>query len=227
MHGSQGAHRSSICRPPGRPSPASSRASSATRKITLVDAPVSGGVAGAKAGTLAVMVSCPKATYAAGRADPQDVRQAVLHRREAGPRADRQARQQPAGRRGHGGLVGGAGDGRQGRHRSAGDDRHHQCRQRPQQRHAGQVPALDPARHLRFRLRHRALLQGRAAVRRRGRGARRADGGGRGRAPDAGRDECQVRAAVRLHAHRQGGGGMGRRRDPLAAQGQQQGRRPT
>ena len=33
------------------------------RKITLVDAPVSGGVAGAKAGTLAVMVSCPKATY--------------------------------------------------------------------------------------------------------------------------------------------------------------------
>jgi 3-hydroxyisobutyrate dehydrogenase-like beta-hydroxyacid dehydrogenase len=32
-----------------------------SRKITLVDAPVSGGVAGAKAGTLAVMVSCPKA----------------------------------------------------------------------------------------------------------------------------------------------------------------------
>jgi 3-hydroxyisobutyrate dehydrogenase-like beta-hydroxyacid dehydrogenase len=36
----------------------------ATRNITLVDAPVSGGVAGAKAGTLAVMVSCPKAAYA-------------------------------------------------------------------------------------------------------------------------------------------------------------------
>src|SRR5262249_48935469 len=33
------------------------------RNITLVDAPVSGGVSGAKAGTLAVMVSCPKATY--------------------------------------------------------------------------------------------------------------------------------------------------------------------
>ena len=162
-----------------------------------------------------------------GRADPQDLRQAVLHGREAGPRADRQARQQPAGRRGDGGVVGGAGDGRQGRHRSAGDDRHHQCRQRPQQRHAGQVPALDPARHLRFRLRHRALLQGRAAVRRRGRGARRADGGRRGRAADAGRDERQVRAAVRLHAHRQGGRGMGGRRDPLAAQGQQQGRLRT
>lgn len=37
----------------------------AKRNITLVDAPVSGGVAGAKAGTLAVMVSCPKATYSA------------------------------------------------------------------------------------------------------------------------------------------------------------------
>jgi 3-hydroxyisobutyrate dehydrogenase-like beta-hydroxyacid dehydrogenase len=36
----------------------------ATRNITLVDSPVSGGVAGAKAGTLAVMVSCPKAAYA-------------------------------------------------------------------------------------------------------------------------------------------------------------------
>ncbi|MBO0765650.1 MAG: NAD(P)-dependent oxidoreductase [Hyphomicrobiaceae bacterium] len=35
----------------------------AARNITLVDAPVSGGVAGAKAGTLAVMVSCPRASY--------------------------------------------------------------------------------------------------------------------------------------------------------------------
>jgi 3-hydroxyisobutyrate dehydrogenase-like beta-hydroxyacid dehydrogenase len=31
---------------------------------TLVDSPVSGGVAGAKAGTLAVMVSCPKSSFA-------------------------------------------------------------------------------------------------------------------------------------------------------------------
>jgi 3-hydroxyisobutyrate dehydrogenase-like beta-hydroxyacid dehydrogenase len=36
----------------------------AERGITLVDSPVSGGVAGAKAGTLAVMVSCPKPTLA-------------------------------------------------------------------------------------------------------------------------------------------------------------------
>jgi 3-hydroxyisobutyrate dehydrogenase-like beta-hydroxyacid dehydrogenase len=40
----------------------------ATRDITLVDAPVSGGVSGAKAGTLAVMVSCPKEAY--GRVEP-------------------------------------------------------------------------------------------------------------------------------------------------------------
>ena len=35
----------------------------APRNMTLVDAPVSGGIAGAVNGTLAVMVSCPKATY--------------------------------------------------------------------------------------------------------------------------------------------------------------------
>jgi 3-hydroxyisobutyrate dehydrogenase-like beta-hydroxyacid dehydrogenase len=38
------------------------------RKIMLVDAPVSGGIAGAKAGTLAVMVSCPKDGY--GKVEP-------------------------------------------------------------------------------------------------------------------------------------------------------------
>lgn len=35
----------------------------AERKIAWVDSPVSGGVTGAKAGTLAVMVACPKPTY--------------------------------------------------------------------------------------------------------------------------------------------------------------------
>ena len=38
------------------------------RKITFVDAPVSGGITGAKAGTLAVMVSCPKDGY--GKIEP-------------------------------------------------------------------------------------------------------------------------------------------------------------
>jgi 3-hydroxyisobutyrate dehydrogenase-like beta-hydroxyacid dehydrogenase len=37
----------------------------AARNVAWVDAPVSGGVAGAKGGTLAVMVSCPKPVYAA------------------------------------------------------------------------------------------------------------------------------------------------------------------
>lgn len=37
----------------------------AAKTIAWVDAPVSGGVPGAKAGTLAVMVSCPKAVYSA------------------------------------------------------------------------------------------------------------------------------------------------------------------
>jgi 3-hydroxyisobutyrate dehydrogenase-like beta-hydroxyacid dehydrogenase len=37
----------------------------AAKEIAWVDAPVSGGVAGAKAGTLSVMVSCPKAVYPA------------------------------------------------------------------------------------------------------------------------------------------------------------------
>jgi 3-hydroxyisobutyrate dehydrogenase-like beta-hydroxyacid dehydrogenase len=36
----------------------------AERHIVWVDSPVSGGMAGAKAGTLAVMVSCPKTTFA-------------------------------------------------------------------------------------------------------------------------------------------------------------------
>jgi len=35
------------------------------RGIQWVDCPVSGGIAGAKGGTLAIMVSCPKATFAA------------------------------------------------------------------------------------------------------------------------------------------------------------------
>ena len=67
------------------------------RDMTLVDAPVSGGITGAVNGTLAVMVSCPKDDLRAGRADPEELRQAVLHRRQARHGADRQARQQPDG----------------------------------------------------------------------------------------------------------------------------------
>ena len=73
------------------------------------------------------------------RAAAEDLRQDLLRRRQAGARADREARQQPAGRRGARPLVRGDGDGREGRPRRQGADRHHQRRQRTQQRHAGQV----------------------------------------------------------------------------------------
>ena len=36
----------------------------AERNVSYVDAPVSGGIAGARNGTLAVMVSCPKGVFA-------------------------------------------------------------------------------------------------------------------------------------------------------------------
>jgi 3-hydroxyisobutyrate dehydrogenase-like beta-hydroxyacid dehydrogenase len=51
----------------GTTGPAMARAVGAAlapRGITLVDAPVTGGIAGAEAGTLAVMVSCPRGTLA-------------------------------------------------------------------------------------------------------------------------------------------------------------------
>ena len=83
----------------------------------------------------------PEADLRRRRADPQAFRPPVLHRREAGPRPDREARQQPARRRRARRLLRGARDGRQGRPRPEGADRHHQRRQRPQQRDPGQVPA--------------------------------------------------------------------------------------
>ncbi len=115
------------------------------RKITLVDAPVSGGVAGAKAGTLAVMVSCPKATYPQVEPILKTFGKLFYTGEKPGLAQIAKLGNNLLAAAAHGGLVGGAGDGRQGRHRPAGDDRHHQRRQRPQQRHAGQVPALDPA----------------------------------------------------------------------------------
>ena len=54
------------------------------RGVAWVDSPVSGGIGGATKGTLAVMVSCQKATFRAGRPGAEDVRQDVLRRRKAG-----------------------------------------------------------------------------------------------------------------------------------------------
>ena len=116
------------------------------RGVAWVDSPVSGGIAGATKGTLAVMVSCTKDTFPDRRSGAQDVRQDVLRWREAGPCADRQAGEQPAGRRGDRGVVRGDGDGRESRTRRQDAHRHHQRRQRTQQRDAGQVPASRSSR---------------------------------------------------------------------------------
>ena len=83
----------------------------------------------------------PQAGVRAGGSDPEGVRQDVLRRREARARADRQAGQQPAGRGRHRPVVGSGGDGREGGDRPQGAHRHHQRRQRAQQRDPGQVPA--------------------------------------------------------------------------------------
>ena len=56
------------------------------RNIVQLDSPVSGGVCGAEKGTLAVMVSGPKADFEAIKPAIGSDRQGVLHRREAGLR---------------------------------------------------------------------------------------------------------------------------------------------
>jgi 3-hydroxyisobutyrate dehydrogenase-like beta-hydroxyacid dehydrogenase len=85
-------------------------------------------VAGAKAGTLAVMVSCPKATYAEVEPILKIFGKPVLHRREAGLAQIAKLANNLLAAAAMVVVLGGAGDGRQGRHRSAGADRHHQCR---------------------------------------------------------------------------------------------------
>ena len=90
----------------------------AKRNIVQLDSPVSGGVGGAEKGTLAVMVSGPKADFEAVKPALARDRQGVLHRRKTRLGADHEARQQlPVGDR-DGRDLGGRGDGRQVRARS-------------------------------------------------------------------------------------------------------------
>ena len=58
----------------------------ASKNIVQIDSPVSGGVGGAEKGTLAVMVSGPRADFEVVKARARRDRQGVLHRREAGLR---------------------------------------------------------------------------------------------------------------------------------------------
>ena len=127
----------------------------AKRNIVQLDSPVSGGVGGAEKGTLAVMVSGPKADCEAIKPALDVDRQGVLHRREARLGADHEARQQlVVGNRG-GRDLRGRGDGRQVRPRSERDDRGDQFRIGHEHGKPRQVSALDPAAQLRLRLYHR------------------------------------------------------------------------
>ena len=87
------------------------------RGIQWVDAPVSGGDQGRARGHARGDGVLPQAHARGDPADPRDLRQDLLRRREAGPRPGRQARQQPARRRGAGGLLRSARHGGQGRAR--------------------------------------------------------------------------------------------------------------
>ena len=100
--------------------------------IVYMDVPVSGGMAGARDGTLAVMVSGQRAVY--DRIEPahQAIRQAVLLRRRRGSRAGHEAREQHHRGRRDRDVGRGHRDGHEGRPEPAADVRHHQRRQRPQ-----------------------------------------------------------------------------------------------
>ena len=126
------------------------------RNIVQIDSPVSGGVAGAEKGTLAVMVSGPLDEIEHVRPALEGVRQGVRLRRPGGPRAEHEARQQLPLRHRHGGKLGSDRDGRQGRARSEPDVRRHQRRQRHEHGDHAEVSALGAARHVRLRLRHGA-----------------------------------------------------------------------
>ncbi len=107
----------------------------------------------------------------------RDRRQGLLRRRGAGARADHEAREQHDLGRRDGGGDGGRGDGGESRRRRAHPDRRGEREHRPQHRDHGQVPAVDPAAHLRLRRQARHDVQGRRALLRGGARARRADVG--------------------------------------------------
>ena len=137
----------------------------AERGITLVDSPVSGGVAGAKAGTLAVMVSCPKPTLAQVEPILKNLGRLFYTGEKPGlAQTAKLANNLLAAAAlvvSSEALAMGV---------KAGLDpnvlaRHHQRRKWAQQRHTGQVSTFDPAGDVRFRVRDGAVIQGRQVVR--------------------------------------------------------------
>ena len=193
--------------------------------VGWIDAPVSGGVAGAKNGTLAVMASGPRATFEIAEPLLKNFGKVFFVGEKAGlaqvAKLGNNLLAAAALVISSEALVMGvkagidpkimldiinAGSGRN----SATQDK---------------FPKLDSAGHLRLRLCDRPFLQGRASVRRRSGKSRRADGGRRGGAPDARRHQRQIRADVRLHLDHARRGGMGRRRGQRLSVSRPRGRR--
>ncbi|MGY3460610.1 3-hydroxyisobutyrate dehydrogenase-like beta-hydroxyacid dehydrogenase [Bradyrhizobium sp. LM3.4] len=181
--------------------------------MQLVDAPVSGGIKGAVNGTLAVMVSCPQATYETVQpilknfgklfytGDKPGVAQTAKLANNLMAAAALVITSEAVAMGVKGGVnakvlidIINASSGRN----SASEDK---------------FPPRGAARHLRFRLHHRPFLQGCPVVRGRSRGHGCADGLRRGGAADARDHQRQIRRVVRFHLDRQGARGVGRRRD--------------
>ena len=179
--------------------------------VGWIDAPVSGGVAGAKNGTLAVMASGPRATFEivepllknfgkvffvgekAGLAQVAKLGNNLLAAAALVISSEALVMGVKAGIDPKIMLdIINAGSGRN----SATQDK---------------FPKVDSAGHLRFRLCDRTVLQGCPSVRRRSGEFGRADGRRRSGAPDARRHQRQVWTDVGLHLDHPRRGGMGRR----------------
>ena len=194
--------------------------------VTYVDGPVSGGAAGARAGTIALMFAGPAAVLERPPPDVRgDRRQHLPRRRPRRAGAGHEAAQQLPVGHGAGGDVGGAGVRPGPRPRPGDDGRRRQRLIGPQHGDVGQVPQPGAHRDVRRRLPHRADGEGSAPVRRHGGpGGDAGDGGadGVGRVAGGGRARCRAATSPRSGstwpgpgsglrlACRLGGGGLGR-----------------
>ena len=95
------------------------------RGVAWIDAPVSGGISGAKAGTLAIMASGPAHKLRYCRTAAEKLREGLLRRRKGWARPGGKARQQSPCRSSLGRFLGSPRDGREGRPRSQGHARHY------------------------------------------------------------------------------------------------------
>ena len=99
----------------------------AKRNLVQLDSPVSGGVGGAEKGTLAVMVSGPRADFEAAKPALEVIGKVFFIGEKARLGADHEACQQSAVGDRCGGDFRSRRDGRQSGPRSRGDDRRDQC----------------------------------------------------------------------------------------------------